>query len=177
MKSHIICLQETWLEENDDTNEFSLPGYKSTFNSQGKGKGIVTYFKENIFQHVMEINETQFQISKLRAKDIDLLNIYRSNGADHNLLIQALDDLIMEERPTIIIGDFNISFNENTPNMIKTFLKKNSFSELIKEPTHIEGNIIDQAMIKDTAKVNKYSSEVQTMYYTDHRALAILINR
>ena len=177
MKSHIICIQETWLEDNDDTNEFSLPGYKSAFNNQGKGKGTVTYYKENIFQHVMEINEEKFQISKLRARNIDLLNIYRSNGADHNLLIQALDDLITEEKPTIIIGDFNISFNESTPNMIKTYLKNKSFSKLINEPTHIDGNTIDQAMIKDTAKLHTYSSEVQTMYFTDHRALAILIYR
>ena len=48
MKSHIICIQETWLEDNDDTNEFSLPGYKSAFNNHGKGKGTVTYYKENI---------------------------------------------------------------------------------------------------------------------------------
>ena len=84
---------------------------------------------------------------------------------------------MIEEKPTIIIGDFNISFNENTPNLIKTYLKNNSFSELIKEPTHIEGNIIDQVIIKDPAKVNTYSSEVQSMYFTDHRALALLIKR
>ena len=61
--------------------------------------------------------------------------------------------------------------------MMKTYLKSNSFSELIKEPTHIEGNTIDQVIIKDAAKVNTYSSEVQSMYFTDHRALALLIKR
>ena len=38
LKSDVICLQETWLEENEITEDFLIPNYELHLNSRGKGK-------------------------------------------------------------------------------------------------------------------------------------------
>ena len=41
----------------------------------------------------------------------------------------------------------------------------------MKEPTHIEGNLLDQAHMRDTNGMLKCSIELQRKYYTDHKGL------
>ena len=43
------------------------------------------------------------------------------------------------------------------------------------EPTHIEGNILDQAYVRDESGLLKITAEIQTKYYTDHRAIAMVV--
>ena len=50
MKADIIHLVETSLKD-DEGQHLNLPGYQSHFINIGKGKGIVTYFKETLFSH------------------------------------------------------------------------------------------------------------------------------
>ena len=76
----------------------------------------------------------------------------------------------------LIVGDFNFCHQESvTPT--KKFLEESNFSQLIKKPTHIAGNIIDQAHVRDIKKINAYTEFVHTKYYTNHKALAILIKK
>ena len=63
LKSHVICLEETWIEENDDIERFKIQGYECSFNSKGKGKGLAVYFKESMFKHQLDITEELFQLS------------------------------------------------------------------------------------------------------------------
>ena len=88
-----------------------------------------------------------------------------------------LDALDTDDKPLLIIGDFNSCFLETSSNATKRYLKENQFSQLIKEPTHIEGNLIDQANIKDARRAYKYSAELHSKYYTDHKALSILVRK
>ena len=48
-KCDVICIQETWIYPDCDiTNDFNLKEYSSYFTNIGRGKGIVTYYKENL---------------------------------------------------------------------------------------------------------------------------------
>ena len=38
LKSDIIALQETWLEDDDATEDLNIPGYNLHLNSTGRGK-------------------------------------------------------------------------------------------------------------------------------------------
>ena len=82
-----------------------------------------------------------------------------------------------DDKPTLIIGDFNLSFSDGKKNSTLQYFHQNSFQQLVQEPTHLEGNIIDQALIKDDAKINSYKATLHTKYFTDHRAIAVLISR
>ena len=57
------------------------------------------------------------------------------------------------------------------------FLEKENFFQFIIEPTHIEGNLLDQAYLKDIHRSLEITAETHSKYYTDHRGLAIIIKK
>ena len=81
------------------------------------------------------------------------------------------------ERPQLVVGDFNFCFLDASSNPTRKFLQERDFSQLVIEPTHIEGNLLDQAHIKDVTRVHEYSVELQTKYYTDHKAVTIIAKK
>ena len=49
LKSHVLCLQETWLEEGEEEQDrYQLDGYQVFFTSVGRGKGLAIYVKEGL---------------------------------------------------------------------------------------------------------------------------------
>ena len=45
------------------------------------------------------------------------------------------------------------------------------------EPTHTEGNIIDQVYVRDERKLLTFTAEVQTKYFTDHRGISLIVKQ
>ena len=177
MKSDVICLQETWLEDDTPTEDLNITNYEVHFNSQGKGKGIAIYFKKDTVRHQLDIKEENLQLSKFTSDGIDLVVLYRSQNADLKNLAQLLETLMVREKPLLIVGDFNFCFLENSSNPTKKLLNENSFAQLVQEPTHIEGNLLDHAHVKDPKGVNKYKTQLHSKYYTDHKGVAVMIKR
>ena len=54
-------------------------------------------------------------------------------------------------------------------------MRERNFEQLIKEPTHIEGNLLDQAYMRDVEHILNVTGDIQGKYYTDHKALNIII--
>jgi exonuclease III len=42
LNSDIICLQETWLQEDAISEDLQIPNFKSHLNSNGKGKEFIS---------------------------------------------------------------------------------------------------------------------------------------
>ena len=103
--------------------------------------------------------------------------LYRSQNGNLNELKQNIDALNIQEKPLLVIGDFNFCYKENTGNPAKKYLREHSFIQLIKDPTHIEGHLIDQAHLRDERRDLDISSEIHSKYYSDHRALALMIKK
>ena len=115
------------------------------------------------------------QLSKFCSENLDLVAIYRSkqgNQQDMNQLIKQLEN---RNVPQMVVGDLNFHYLEEGANSTKKFFKKENYSQLIMEPTHIEGNILDQAYVRDESGLLKITAEIQTKYYTDHRAIAMVV--
>ena len=175
LKSDIICLQETWLEDKTIPENILMPNYNLHLNSQGKGKGIAIYYKEDIIKHEQDINDENMQLSKFNSGAIDIVVLYRSQNGNHKDLIKNLKALRNREKPQLIIGDFNFCFQEGSLNPTLKYLQENEFIQLIQEATHIEGNILDQVHIRDLRSRYKYTVEVQSKYYSDHKGLAVVV--
>ena len=79
------------------------------------------------------------------------------------------------DKTVLVLGDFNFCYLDNILNPTKKYLREKNFEQLIKEPTHIEGNLLDQAYIRDTENRFKVTGETQGKFYTDHKALNIVI--
>ena len=80
--------------------------------------------------------------------------------------------LIDEEKTTHISGDFNI-FLKKAPNSFLTKQLKNlDFDQLIQQPTHIEGGLIDHIYFCDNIKIFKAPHiHIYSTYYSDHDCL------
>ena len=56
-------------------------------------------------------------------------------------------------------------------------MKESEFKQLIAEPTHIEGNLLDQAHLRNIKKELTVTAEVHGKYYTDHKSLNIILRK
>ena len=148
--------------------------YDLHLNSIGKGKGIAIYYKREIFEHELDIKEDKMQLSKFRSQNLDIIALYRSQRGDYNNLNQNLEIMTTEGRSTLIIGDINFCYLDHPCNTTRKYLENQNYSQLIHEPTHIEGHILDQAYLKGNVEA---IAATHSKYYTDHKGLAILIRK
>ena len=173
MKADILCLVETSLEKDDQVQDFPLNGYRVDGIKAGKGKGLVSYFDEYNFTLVKKIESSKFQIVKLKHKDFDIITIYRSQLANPVSVFDELHKILCYDRTTLIVGDMNICFKENYRNRFIQGLIQLGFKQMINEPTHIHGRIIDHCYIFDPGRNPELAIERFSPYYSDHDAICI----
>ena len=161
----------------DEKENFQIPDFALHLNSKGRGKGIATYYKENTIQHETDISDSSLQISKFSSPDIDILVLYRSQNCNLKDLKNHLEALTEINKAQIIIGDFNCCQLTSSTNVLSSYLRENKFTPLISEPTHTDGNILDQAYVRDTENIYNFTAELHTKYYTDHKGLGIVIKK
>ena len=152
-----------------------MDGYEQKFIKNGNGKGIATYYSCDKFKPHEEIKMDKFQIAKFKHRDLDVINIYRSQSLNSLEVLEHLQQQIETGRPTLITGDFNICFMENFSNRMIQGLLSLGFDQLVHEPTHIRGRHIDHAYFLDPSGrlnpiVDRYSP-----YYSDHDGICITI--
>ena len=177
--SDVICLNETWIEGNQVDEELQINGLNLYLNSNGAGKGIATYAKENKLHLKMHITKPKAQISIFASNEFDLVNIYRSASMDNSNLLSELENIIDTTRFTIICGDFNLCYIDQRNNVITKMLEDTGFSQLVNEATHFRGGHIDHVYSNHhpdqfDVKVNLYSP-----FYlaADHDAICITVTK
>ena len=119
------------------------------------------------------------QIPKFTTKEVDVINIYRSqNGHSVELLTQIVN-MLSDSKTTIITGDYNICYVINGHNRMSKGLINQGFQQLVKEATHIRGGHINHAYFRDTSSrmfeapiVERYSP-----YYSDHDAVCLVLTK
>ena len=180
-KSDVICLNETWLNDDDDDKEFlQFLGYKLKLNSAGSGKGIASYYKEDNFHFELNIKMGKVQIMKLSSEEMDIINIYRSPDShriDDQMTIQEIQKTIQTEKFTLILGDMNLCYMKNQKNILIEYLETLGFKQLVTESTHIEGGHLD--LLFSNHEAFKYDVDIiifSTYYtYRDHDALLVTV--
>ena len=125
-----------------------------------------------------EIAEEKMQIMKIRMKEIDSINVYRSAGKSLTDCFSKIEELIDPHRATLITGDFNVCLRKNPSNELTTQLKKVGFSQLVDRSTHVEGGQIDHVYWRDLLG-NWIDPELEfySPYYSDHNGLLITLVR
>ena len=173
-QSDLLVLGETWIPPNEEKcKHYKLENYEAHLNSAGRGKGLAVFYKQH-FQHTVDLNEDNISMTKMESKDIDVIAIYRSQDGSLRTLINNLKDIINLDKTTLIIGDMNVCSMEKPNNKLFIFLKENSFKQIVKKATHINGGHIDHAYIRNKGnyETNPYV-EIVPKYYSDHDALCI----
>ena len=167
-EADIIHLIETSLDTMEEV-QFTIPGYSQHYINVGNGKGIASFFKDNVFKHEQDYVENSMQITKLSSKSLDVINVYRSSNGHSVELLNHLRDLLTMGKTVLITGDFNICYQTIGNNRLSKGLETNGFIQLVKEATHIRGGHIDHVYWRDVnggwkaPHLQRYSP-----YYSDH---------
>ena len=161
-KYDFICLSETYLDTTTPDELIEIKGYKpvpADHPDNIRRGGVCIYYKESL--PVRDINLSYFKEALLLEMDYNnkkviVSVIYRSpsqNNNEFNLFLSNLEWLLCDinkRKPylSIITGDFNARSSSWWPKDIDTtkglklfsLTSSNGFSQLINEPTHIQGN-------------------------------------
>ena len=178
LKGDIIHLIETSLEE-EDVSPLTLLGYECHLSSAGRGKGIATYYKSSVVNHLQDNITRNMQLTKFSTADLDIINVYRSSDGNSAELLAKLVDMITPEKALLVTGDFNICFMNHGGNRLSKGLRdKEELNQLMTEPTHIQGGHIDHVYWRNHLQkwkdpiIERYSP-----YYSDHDASCITMRR
>ena len=84
---------------------------------------------------------------------------------------ELLPTLVQTASIDIILGDFNINAFSKNHNLCEVL---SDFKQIVKEPTHIAGGLLDHVYIKNQL-LETFQVQTQLRYinYTDHDAVVI----
>ena len=174
LRSDLICIQETWIDTEEEQDIYNLDGYTKYLNNQGRGKGLATYIKKNKFKYVTDLKSPNMQISKVTSKNIDVISVYRSQKEAFLSLKNQVEALVDPNKTTLIVGDFNFCY-KNSQNEFSKFMSKSKFNQLVEAATHIEGGLLDHAYFKCVGDEREATVELCSNYYSDHDTVTVFI--
>ena len=138
-KADVVCLSETWLTEEDDSQKYNIPGLEICLNSIGSGKGLAIFYKENKCHTNVLVKEQNLQMSKLSHPQFDVIAIYRSKKGSQETLIEAIRNNTSQTKTTIVMGDFNLCAIEDHQSVMSQGMLQLGYSQLVTTATHIGG--------------------------------------
>ena len=179
MYSDVICLTETWLKIDSAVDQLNMCGYQLHTNSARDGKGIMIYYKIDTVSPVISITKLKYQISMLKSSDIDIIAVYRSQGAEDLDIARDIENILEHQKMTIICGDFNICYQEQRKNVIFNKLDDFGFLQLVREATHLKGGNIDQVWSNHNHRTVKVDVALYSPYYVcdDHDAICTTVRK
>ena len=176
--SNVVCLQETWLEKHEEPdNVYQISNFNSHFNSQGRGKGIVTLFSDEFIVET-SVADPQFQITKIVSSSIVVINVYRSDKASE-IFLKELEKLITFEKTILVCGDFNYCPKNEIQHPVNVFFKQKNFIQLVTEATHREGRLLDHSYLfcVDPFSTTNFEAKTYGCYYSDHNKVVTLVDK
>ena len=172
MKSDIICVQETWLEQDlEDTNDSFQYHYL-----HGRSRGIA------LLSRVPPLDTASFQsenCSLLKAfyPDYDVINIYRfaSSTKIQQFTGEVLPHLD-QAKITVIMMDSNLDYMKSSQNSFTATLEQRGFKQLVTKPTHILGGLLDHIYFYSPSPgASCKLFKAHSVFWSDHTCLAAIL--
>ena len=127
MSAKVLLLQETSLSHNLDAgNKYDLAGKNVHFTSQGRNKGLATYFPASFV--VDEVSHEKFQMTTTANRHMKITNVYRSTNAGADFLISRADFIEDDSQMHIIMGDWNFCQQDEPDHPVKRYLESKNFN-------------------------------------------------
>ena len=182
----IIFLTETQVESTDDIrtisdilNEFTIIHNIHT----DKFCSLASCYKNTIdhihHDDIPAVTLYNVQKNNFQHDTVNILLVYRKNLSKLEDFIYILNHFLsrMEGDIHIILGDFNINaFEENKNKKLKEVLI--NYNQILEEPTHISGSLIDQVYIKKIFQDQiDIHATIKNTHFSDHDAVKITLKR
>ncbi|XP_055623673.1 uncharacterized protein LOC129767080 [Toxorhynchites rutilus septentrionalis] len=190
----IVILTETHLTQDRDFEEFEIPKYKfsACLSRSAHTGGVVIYMDERLNYKTIS-NTTAGDNWFLAVEVIGSClagiygGVYHSSSSSHTGFIECferwLEDVFTEEKRNVIVGDFNIRWNESGyARELKNVVEALGMNQLVSEPTRvaqISSTIIDLVFsnVGNTTRINLPERKTQIVSwkrYSRERLQAIL---
>ena len=114
---------------------------------------------------------------KISTESMDIINIYRAQYGSIPRVVENTEKLLNINKTTIIGGDINICLNKDKNNMLTKYLISIGFSQLIKNPTHIDGGLIDHLYFHLIGQMQNITIETFGKYCSDHDAICTAVQK
>ena len=111
---------------------------------------------------------------------VDFIGLYRSSTTTRDQdLVSRLKQMLIDDRISIICGDFNIRYKTDSQHFLVCEIMKMNFVQLIDHPTHKDGGISDHLYLYRPSCYNEIiiSWELFSPFYSDHFGISIIINK
>ena len=117
-----------------------------------------------------------YQMTLVGSQELNIINVYRSFSSDGALhFIEDFVSLFDDQKETVLAGDFNICYLEETNHPILRTLEALNFRQQVKMPTHVQGRLIDHIYFFSPRLDRAPDLEVLQFgqYFTDHDLLVV----
>jgi ATP-dependent DNA helicase PIF1 len=181
IESDILCLNEISL--NPDVNKKSLqfPGYKLLFAGwTGHKDGVGIYLKKTLKEErpPTHITNAAFQMLCLHFTDFEVLAAYRSPSyntrSEKEAFVEALKEQLDGQKTTFILGDMNEEPTDDS--IIYSALSNVGFQQVVKQPTHMGGRILDHIYIPQQTQSIVSEAIVYPCHFSDHDIVSISVH-
>ena len=170
--SDIFGLGETHLAANAAVSFDEYSGYFANF---GKGKGQAAFTKIDLLSTPEIVATQHYSLVFLKTMHFNIVFLYLSQGYSKDAVYPILDSWIDSRVPTTIMGDVNENLLEKSS--FEKFMKSKGFSQMITQPTHIGGSIIDHLYVNEAMKYKVFFFEQNCCYYSDHDIISLYIKK
>ena len=177
----LFCITETWLHENILDNEIIPPGYKIyRRDRKSRGGGILIAIDESIISRIVTSHPTieLLAIEVETTPKMTVICLYIPPNSSNQYQQHVLDYIISlpDDTDTMILGDLNTpDINWDTLTSASTFsnslcssLYSHNFIQLVKEATHIHGNILDVIITNAPYRLNNTTVHNDSDLKSDH---------
>ena len=172
LKSDIICIQETWLEQDlEDTNDSFHHYYL-----HGRSRGIA------LLSRTQPLNTVSFQsenCSLMLASypGYDVCNIYRFASSTQ---IQRFTGEVLPHldpaKTTVILTDCNLDYLKTPDNCFTASLEQRGFKQLVTKPTHILGGLLDHIYFySPSPEASCKLYKAHSVFWSDHTCMAAIL--
>ena len=185
MEADILCLCETWLPKGTLEGP-KIEGYVSYAASNGRGSGVALYIKDTIkVLNSLPYIRDECQLLRIELEHFVVIAAYRSpsfNTTQHyRQFTKVILDGMHKTKINLICGDMNIHFNTRSPrdNHLTASLYDRGFVQLVTEPTHVKGNILDHIYVRScpNVKMRRPLYKLHHPYYSDHEAVLLMLKK
>ena len=181
--SDIILLTETKIAPGDDIvsiyeilNDFDIVHNVSS----DKFCSIACCYRNtiNVNEHncIPSISLLKLRKDSFCQNTVNILLVYRKNNSNFDHFTYSIQHLLSQEENSIhiILGDFNANYLNHDNNGRKLSDLLANYKQIITEPTHIPGSLINHVYVKETV-LDQFvcCSTIKNVYFSDHDAIKI----
>lgn len=177
MESDLMCLTETQISHNSQCDT-SLSSFTLVHNINiDRFSSLIVGYRDTV--EISELTEipgaTFFKLIKrtLQKNTISFLLIYRKNSFCQEESLYMIQHFLGNSAIDVILGDFNVNaLGDN--NYFMDYLT--DYEQIVSEPTHISGSIIDHIYInRNILKNLNVKTLIKNIYFSDHDAIQLRI--